>query len=462
MKRLAFILIGLVSLSAGVVAVYGISQPPVMPEGASIAGVDIGSMTKTEAISVLENWWSTAKYREFEPTSKLLSLQPEKITLEQAGLRPNWDKTLDKVNLDTWFSKLLGQKEKGQAIEIVWEAGSNDFKALDEFIVKHSRPSQPAKVYLRNGRIIREYEITPFRLDKEKMSKVILDAVESNKTVFEIPMVESPPRISRKDLDKITDVVSSYTTKFSTAKVNRTSNIRLAASFINGTLLMPGETFSYNDTVGERLASRGFKVAGIYANGRTDEGLGGGICQVSTTLYNAALLANLKIVQRQNHSMPVPYVPLGRDATVDYGNIDLKFQNSSETPIAIVSEVDGGSITFKILGTKQNDTSVEIITTGHSSWGNAVKTTFDPNVAPGKTVVVEKGSIGRRCVTWRIVKQNGVEIKREDLGTSIYRAWPKIVAKGPDLPVTAPEASPETPESPSPTIPPSSNTPSGA
>jgi vancomycin resistance protein YoaR len=453
MKRLVFIIVGFLALSVGVVTVYGISQPPLMPEGASIAGIPIGSMTRSEALNILEAWWENSRHQQIEPTSKLLSRQPGKLTLDQAGLRPNWDKTLDEISLDTWLSKLFGKKEKGHAIEIVWETGSGNFKELEEFVVRHSRPSQPAKVYLRNGRIVREYEITPFRLDKEKISTAILDAVQSGQTTFEIPMVESPPKIDRKDLDKITEVISSYTTKFSTAKVNRTSNIRLAASFINGTILMPGEIFSYNSSVGERLASRGFKVAGIYANGRTDEGLGGGICQVSTTLYNAALLANLKIIQRQNHSMPVPYVPLGRDATVDYGNIDLKFQNSIETPIAIVSEVDGGTITFKILGTKENNLSVEIITTGHSSWGNAVKTTFDPNVAPGKTVVVEKGSIGRRCVTWRIVKQNGVEIKREELGTSIYRAWPKIVAKGPDL-LTPP--SQDQPESP----PPSNSSPS--
>lgn len=129
--------------------------------------------------------------------------------------------------------------------------------------------------------------------------------------------------------------IARYETKYNTSQKDRTTNVTLAASFINGVVLQPGDIFSFNETVGDRTKARGFKDAVVYNNGSKETGIGGGICQVSSTLFNAALLANLEIVERHNHSLKVGYTPNGRDATVFYGNQDFRFRNNSDYPVQI-------------------------------------------------------------------------------------------------------------------------------
>ena len=211
---------------------------------------------------------------------------------------------------------------------------------------------------------------------------------------------------------------------------SRYSNIRLASSKLNGLVLLPGERVSFNDTVGRRTEKGGFKLAGVYKNGKHDVDVGGGICQVSTTLYNAALLADLKIVQRHNHSMPVPYVPLGQDATVDYGALDLQIQNNSTSPIAISSEYHPGKLTFRILGRKDPGLRVKILSDGKQRWDAGTLVVVDPALAPGQKKVVDKGASGQSIKTYRVVYRDGREIRKESLGLSYYKGGQKVIAVG--------------------------------
>ena len=157
------------------------------------------------------------------------------------------------------------------------------------------------------------------------------------------------------------DTLSNFSTYYAASNVNRTTNLRLAANKINGTVLMPGETFSYNNVVGERTIAAGYKEAPIYVEGRVEDGLGGGICQITTTLYNAAVYANLEIIERTNHQFVPSYIGAGRDATVVYGAIDFKFKNNRNYPIKIICSVSGGVANFQILGLKTSeDYDVEV------------------------------------------------------------------------------------------------------
>ena len=157
------------------------------------------------------------------------------------------------------------------------------------------------------------------------------------------------------------DVLSEYSTYYYESNYNRTTNLKLAAAKINGTVLMPGEEFSYNDVVGERTIAAGYKEAPIYVSGRVEDGLGGGICQITTTLYNAAVYANLEITDRSNHQFVPSYVTAGLDATVAYGSVDFKFKNNRNYPIKIVCSVADGVAYFKILGLRTpDDYDVEI------------------------------------------------------------------------------------------------------
>jgi vancomycin resistance protein YoaR len=159
---------------------------------------------------------------------------------------------------------------------------------------------------------------------------------------------------------------------------------------------------------------------------------------VSGTLYNAVLLANLKVKHRENHSMPVAYLPVGRDATVDYGTKDLRFENSTDHPIAIYSSYVTGRLTFGVLGLKEPGLSVEIVTSGHKSWSRGIQYVTDKTLPPGKTKVVEKGASGHQIDTYRVVKKDGVEVKREYLGRSHYAGGVRIIARGPAAAVPTP------------------------
>ena len=211
---------------------------------------------------------------------------------------------------------------------------------------------------------------------------------------------------------------------------------------------MPGESLSFNGTVGRRTERAGFKLAGVYKAGKHDVGIGGGICQVSTTLYNASLFANLKIRQRSNHSLPVAYVPLGRDATVDYGSLDLVVENDTDAPMGVVNTYRPGRLTFRILGKKDPSLKVKVVQEGGRSWGMPVKTVVDRRLPAGARRIVEPGSSGHSVSTYRLVYRNGKLVERQALGRSSYGGGTRVVAVGP--------AAPPRPKAPAPVAPPAS------
>lgn len=207
------------------------------------------------------------------------------------------------------------------------------------------------------------YTTNPFKVYKEEYGRdfaITLDQAKKllneDKTEYEIQLKNIKPSITVADLDSgaFPNVLSTFTTNYGTGDANRNANIALAAKSINSTVVMPGEVFSYNDLIGECSTKTGYKTATIYLNGKLSTGVGGGICQVSTTLYNAVLRANLEIVQRRNHSLGVTYVPAGQDAMVNIGTSDFKFKNNREYPIKVVAYVGTGSITCQIQGLKQD------------------------------------------------------------------------------------------------------------
>ena len=175
--------------------------------------------------------------------------------------------------------------------------------------------------------------------------------------VLEFEYQDVKPKVSTSKLKKLLfrDKLATYTATSKNSSSNRNTNLKLACKAINGTILFPGETFSYNETVGERTAAKGYKAATSYSNGETVQTLGGGICQTSSVLYNCALLADLKIVERSPHSYASSYVPKGLDATVSWGGPDFKFKNNTNYPIRIKASAKGGSVTITLEGTDEKD-----------------------------------------------------------------------------------------------------------
>ena len=181
---------------------------------------------------------------------------------------------------------------------------------------------------------------------------------------YTIPLKTLYPSVTTNMIgtEAFPDLLSSYSTKYSTRDRDRTTNLQLAANKINGTVLMPGETFSYNKVVGERTIAAGYREAPIYVSGEVVDGLGGGICQITSTLYNAVVYANLEVTQRSNHQFVPSYVTASRDATVVYGSIDFQFKNNRNYPIKMNCSVSGGVAQFQIFGMRQDDDyEVEIV-----------------------------------------------------------------------------------------------------
>ena len=221
------------------------------------------------------------------------------------------------------------------------------------------------------------------------------------KDEYEIPLKYTAPSVTTNMIgtEAFPDLLAKFSTNYNARDTDRTTNLRLAAEKINGTVLMPGETFSYNTVVGERTIAAGYKEAAMYQNGEVVDGLGGGICQISTTLYNAVLYSNLEIVERRNHQFVPSYAKAGRDATVVYGSIDFKFKNTRNYPVKILCTVSGGVAKCEIYGLKENpDYDVEITSR-----------------------VTETTATSIKSETYKTVRQNGQVISSERINKDTYK-----------------------------------------
>ncbi|MEE0944615.1 MAG: VanW family protein [Clostridia bacterium] len=273
------------------------------------------------------------------------------------------------------------------------------------------------------------------------------------------------PEITAESLNKelFEAELASYSSKYSTSAANRSFNVSRAAASVNGIILMPGDVFSYNDAIGNPSLANGYKVASVYENGRQTEGVGGGVCQVSSTIYCAALYANLEIVERRSHSLTVAYVPNGQDATVSYGVLDFKFRNSTQNPIKIEATAMGGVCKVRILGAKPaNEQKVQIVNTTVAVNKPTTNETLDPSLPEGTRKVTSNGKTGYVVDSVRIVTENGKEVKREQLTRSTYKSVPTEVTVGTKVaatPVPTPENVPaSTPAVAEPTVTPEPTT----
>jgi vancomycin resistance protein YoaR len=242
---------------------------------------------------------------------------------------------------------------------------------------------------------------------------------------------EVKPAVVSKDLAGINGLLAVYTTQFNSAEKNRSLNIALAAAHVNKVLVRSGAVFSFNKQVGLRLPQYGYKEAPVYIDGDLVPGWGGGVCQVSSTLYNAALLADMKIVERSPHFHPPGYVPLGQDATVADHLLDMKFKNTSSHNIYLLSRVAGNQLTIYILG-KSNPGAPEIriVSSGEKVLEPNVVIKQDPNLRVGQEVVDSEGEEGFEISTYRIKLIKGKEVGRELLSTDRFDPSDRVIRVG--------------------------------
>jgi vancomycin resistance protein YoaR len=306
---------------------------------------------------------------------------------------------------------------------------ANAIKKLD--VSKMSKPVNARYMY-ENGNISIEGGSPGYEIDVKGFYDKILEGIRTDQYEFNVNLKEVKPQVTIESLASqgIKEKIAFFTTKFSVSNKPRTSNIRLAASNINGTILAPGDVFSFNKVVGERTIKRGFYKAGVYVNGKIDEDVGGGICQVSTTLYNAVLLSDLEVMERSNHSLTVPYVPLSRDAAVSWGTKDFKFRNNTEKYIYIHSQSTGNTISFELFGTKNHNRRVELISTVLKHTASPIEYIEDELLELGEESIVEKGHDGYKSKLIKRVYEDEKLIKEQVLSNDRYLTSPKIIKKG--------------------------------
>ena len=277
---------------------------------------------------------------------------------------------------------------------------------------------------------------------------VISESLAGGKTEFSVPLKLVNPKVYTDDLgdDTFPTLLYKATTTYSEGDASRSTNVRLAASKINGQILNTGDVFSFNKVVGQRSYENGFKDANVFLADQVVKDVGGGICQVSSTLYAAVLNADLKIVERRNHNFVVGYAKPGIDATVSYGSIDFKFQNNKENPIKIKASASGGQMTVSIFGTKTDNNTVELTSSGLGSTPRGTKYIYNAGLSAGQERVTQSGSDGLRVQNYRTVKDaNGKVIRTDNLGVSNYVPLVKIVETGDASKVAGAEAPAESP-----------------
>lgn len=259
-------------------------------------------------------------------------------------------------------------------------------------------------------------------------------ALTSGKDKFRVKVKRQYPEITTEHLNGMLfgSTLGVSKSNFNQNLVGRSKNVALSASKINGIILNPGEVFSYNGVVGPRTIAAGFENATVYTSTGLEDGVGGGICQVSSTLYNAVLYADLKIEERRNHMYTVGYVRNGLDATVSYGSIDFKFSNNKSGPIKISALTQNGVLTISISGKKETNNKIELYTNTLETYDYETKEVVNETLSPGARTVKQTGSKGYKITATKVVKgPSGEVIRNESLGTSVYKPITEIIEVGP-------------------------------
>ena len=373
-----------------------------------------------------------------EDDELIITKGKEGVSIDIDNLLQQLKERLDNINLNDEYIEIPVINRKPQEIDIQKIHDEIYKEAKDAYYTK-----DPFTVYP---------EVVGVDFNVEEAKKIL----QEEKDVYVIPLILTQPKvtISQIGTEAFPDRLSYFTTMYDPGDRDRSTNLRLACEKLNGKVIMPGETFSYNKTLGPRTVAAGYKNGKVYENGKVVDGIGGGICQISSTLYNAVLMANLEIVERRNHQFVTSYVGPGRDATVVYGVTDFKFKNTRTYPIRLVASSKNGVATISIFGIKEEkEYTFEFRTSKISTIPFTTQYIEDNTLTAGKEVVEQKGSNGQITETYIIKKLNGKVVSTKLLSKDTYSAMTRIVKRGTKGATTTTPTAPTTPTTPTETQP---------
>lgn len=400
----------------------------VMMPNVIIENVDFTGKTKEEVLSEINKTFGDVIFEkkvEIKAGEKVYS-----IGFEELKAKYN---IIETVNKAFEYGRELGFVDKFKFIK---NPQNKEFQLnftyakepIDEVIAKmeediNKQPINATIKYLGNSKFEVKEDVKGAKLDSEKLVLDINKRIQSESEDLKVvaPIETLVAKITGKQLRTIDSNIGSFSTSYTSSGANRSSNIDLATKAINGTVLMPGKVFSFNDTVGERTREKGYKEAHVIVNGEYVDGLGGGICQVSSTLYNAVLLAGLEIVERHHHTYPSSYVPMGQDATVDYGNLDIRFENNGEYPIYISAYTKNKHEYFTIFSNSElNKTEEKIWNDVYRKYPASYKIIKDANLPKGTEKIDKKAHTGYKVNVYRVIYENGVKVKTETMSSDYF------------------------------------------
>lgn len=447
-KKIMLAIFTLIIAGAAVLIAYSIAIKGIVKEwddkiypGVTVQEVNIGGMTKEEAKNKLTETFVTS----IENKKLSIKIEDKQYELIYSDINPKYDidatveeayKLGKKDGVLSRYISIKSNNSKSKEVPIKFSYNEENLKEYEEKLqIAVNQPAKDAAVSIQKNNIVikPETEGKTVNLDTldQKLKENINGDINSDNSVS-IDLEVTKPKITQEDLSKIKGVMGTFSSNYSTSPEGRCNNIEIATSAINGTIVMPGEIFSFNDVVGPRTAERGYKEAGTYVGNKIEPGIGGGICQVSTTIYRAAMKANLRSIERTNHSMAVGYAQPGLDATVSYGYLDYKFKNTYDFPIYIQGNTSGKVVTYSIYGDpsalngRTYDMASEILETIPPE----TKVVDDSSLPVGQEVTEGAGMTGYRARAYQITYENGSEVNREVVSTDTYASVGIVVKKG--------------------------------
>ena len=412
-------------------------------KGVSIDKLDVSGMTREEALAALESYEKNlggqsiklgigdnvieAKLSDLGVTFDNEDLVDEAIGVGRAG------------NIVKRYKDQKDLQHSGKTFPLSWQTNEDTVRTyVEDNCTKYDKKAQNASLTRENGAFNFVAGTEGLELNVDSAVRTISDYLENswtsdNTEVLNLETQVTEPEGSAEELANIKDLLGSFTTSFSTSGSNRCKNVSSGASHINGTVLYPGEEFSAYETVSPFTEANGYAMAGSYLNGEVVDSMGGGICQVSTTLYNAVLRAELNVTERSPHSMTVHYVDLSEDAAIAGTYKDFKFVNSTEYPIYIEGYTTSDKkITFNIYGKETRDKNRTISFESQMVSETPATTILqeDAGQGIGYKAVSSKGSSGYVAELYKIVKVNGVETDRIKVNKSTYKGTNRVVTYG--------------------------------
>lgn len=411
--------------------------------GIFIGDIDVSGMKKEEAQAAVESYVEGLG----EVPITLNAVGGSQVTVTAGDLGIEWE---NKEVLDEAFElgkqgnvikryKVLRELEhnnKKYEIEFAFDPQAMN-TVLTEQCAQYDKEAEDASLRRENGKFVIEGGQTGEKLDVAASVKELQTFLQNkwNKEAAEIDLVVTvdEPKGKREELEKVKDVLGTYTTSYSTSGADRSANVSNGCALINGTTLYPGEEFSAYETVSPFSEENGYHLAGSYLNGMVVESLGGGICQVSTTLYNAVLLAEMEVTERHNHSMEVSYVQPSADAAIaESAGKDFRFVNNTDYPIYIEGYTADKHITFTIYGVETRDSgrSVSFESEILSETRPDLEAIVADSGQPVGYVKVQSVHVGRTAKLWKIVTENGEEVSREEVNSSTYKMVPRTATVG--------------------------------